>query len=217
MISLSKYSPNTYFQLVELHTLSLLFSVPTPSSTVLTDWIITRVVQKFLEFYGRYVTLTEVPSNVPPRCSLYGARARSGAAAVAPPPTTFNLPRTFTGLTYSQFELIKIKLDCKVSFYYFWELIYLMSVMGLFRNYLPLPRLVAQADPSASQNTLYLAHMHLGLRGSIGPQLMDPVHMFPYFLSSICILFCRLTHLQSSVQIRRPVWYLVTCSFFLWR
>jgi hypothetical protein len=82
-------------------------------------------------------------------------------AAVALPRTSPSLPRTFIGLVYSQFELIKIKLQ-KVNYtflLFFWELINLMSVKDLFRKSLPPPPTrVAQANPIAAQKTPWLAH-----------------------------------------------------------
>jgi hypothetical protein len=43
------------------------------------------------------------------QCSFSAALGRGRAAAVALPRTSLNLPPTFIGLVYSQFELIEIK------------------------------------------------------------------------------------------------------------
>jgi hypothetical protein len=89
--------------------------------------------------------MTNVPSKL---------RAHSPAANIVLPRTSLSLPRTCIGLVYSQFELIKIQLK-KVNyifFCHFWEPINLMSVMDLFRIFLPAPG--CQANPIAAQKNV---------------------------------------------------------------
>jgi hypothetical protein len=72
------------------------------------------------------------------------------------------LSRTFIGLEYSQFELIKIELKKQITiFCYFSELIYLIPVMDLFRKSLPLPHLDCPSQPNyCSEDTMARAHNH---------------------------------------------------------
>jgi hypothetical protein len=69
--------------------------------------------------------------------------------------TSASLPRTFIGLAYSQFGLLKIKQKkVNYNFFYFLELINFMPVKDYFQKLLPPPPLgFAKANPNAAQKT----------------------------------------------------------------
>jgi hypothetical protein len=78
------------------------------------------------------------------------SKLRGRAPAVAHPRTSLSVPRTFIGLVYSQFELIKVQLrKVNYTFCYF---------LGAYKCYGPFlkiaaPLRVAQANPIAAQKT----------------------------------------------------------------